>query len=664
MKFSYAWIQEYVTKKLPAPDELAELLTMHSVEVEDVLKTKGGTLLDIDILPNRAHDMLGHIGIARECAALLHTSLKAPTTKPLDAVGTPPIKVSVQERYSCPRYMALVMDNISVGPSPKWLSSRLELLGLKSINNVVDAANYVMLESGQPLHAFDMHKLDGGITVRKAVGGEQITTLDGSKYTLDSSHLVIADSKDVLAIAGVKGGQKAEVTRNTNTIVLESANFDPIAVRRVSRDLSLHTDSSYRFEHGVPVSFPPIALARVTSLIGELAGGEQVGKIIDIASGKPRTTTLVLRASYTKSLLGVDIPLKKAQGILNSLEFTTEKKGSDALKVHVPSFRLDIEREEDLVEEVGRMYGYEQIKAQVPHGALSFPAEHDIRAWDRLAKRTLMGLGAYETYSLSFISEQEKNYWGYGGELVEVANPISSEARYMRPSLLPRLLVAGIGNINIGRSGLLFEVGHVFSSGRESERVGVIGFSSVRDPSLFYRVKGIAEGLFQGFRLADVWYDPKLTPQEKKDMAMFHPERRTLVKVGKELVGWIGEIHPDIVHASKGKGGYVAAEFDFVKLRELAEYEYIYQEPSKYPAVVRDISVVTPRQTHISTMMQIIHTAGGPLIQDIDLFDVYEANAAFHVIFQARDRTLSSHEVDEHMKKITRAFTKQGYEVR
>src|SRR3989338_6994689 len=342
-RFSYNWLQEYIGKKLPEVKKLAEVLTLHSFEVESVTSVASDYILEIDVLPNRAHDALGHIGMAREIAALLDAPLLVKFAEDSESKKSGNTKsgksfaVVVKEKNLAPRYMAKLVRGVKVRPSPEWLSKRLVSLCMRSVNNIVDAANYVMLETGEPLHAFDFDRIGASpakgetgvgkknIFVRLARVGETFTSLDNEKYTLDPSTLVIADEKDVLALAGIRGGKKAAVTDGTKNILLEAATFDFVSLRGTSQRFNLKTYSSYRFQHDVPITFPPFALERMSRLIMQIAGG-RVEESIDIMSAQPQTTALKLSHANLEGALGVSVSLEKAEKILKSLRHRARRR--------------------------------------------------------------------------------------------------------------------------------------------------------------------------------------------------------------------------------------------------------------------------------------------------------------------------------------------------
>ncbi len=699
MKFSYSLLQEYITEKLPAPEKLAEFLTMHSFEVEEITKVGKDWVLDIDILPNRAHDCLGHIGVAREIAALTGTTLKKDIFPDKQAKGkiSDYLTVSIEDKEFCPRYAAAVMTNINVAPSSKIIQDRLIVCGLRPINNVVDIANYVMLEIGQPLHAFDFDKLARGdenlkerllgkpkeIIVRRAKEGEKITTLDGVSYELDNEVLVIADNKNPVAIAGIKGGKSAEIDNDTTRVVLESANFLASQIRYSSRKLGITTDASFRFERDVPMSFAPFALRRFIELLGKYAGGKLVGTS-DILQKPLAKRVASLRKEKIDSLVGMPIDLSKAALILASLGFIIEKKdisrlrskapsSQEMLRIAIPDFRIDVEGENDLIEEVARMIGYEKISAKLPVSELVPPNVNAQYTEEKSLRRMLLSLGYSDMYGYSFISESQKKIWGYD-KLVEIANPLSAEFAYMRPSVIPGLVQAAQDNLRFFPVAQLYELGNVFeaSKGNPIERsvLGIMRADRKKTVDTFYAVKGAAERIVQALGISDIEFEDNC-----KDPVL-HPTRRAEIKSGSKILGCIGELALGIASELGMEGSCVVCELDIVALMQEAEEERIYTAPSLYPAVVRDIALVVPSETRVDQVIQKMYTAekdsallnpeatgrgvSGSLIQNVELFDMYEGeefgegkkSLAFHIVFQSFVRTLSNKEVDEMMSRI------------
>ena len=677
MRFSYNIIQKFVSKELPEAHKLAKLLTMHSFEVEEIEKVGNDHIFDIDILPNRAHDSASHIGIAREAAALTDSMLKKEPVAPFlnDPSKIKDLTVKVEDNYLCDRYMAAVIRSVEVKDSPEWLRELLGSLGLKSINNVVDAANYAMLVTGQPMHVFDLAKIEAGqIHVRLAQKGETIETLDGTGYILDGSMLVIADKESSLAIAGIKGGKKAEVSSSTRNIVLEAAHFDPLSIRNTSRKLGLHTDASWRFERDVPRVFASEGIQLLVSLIEELAGGKTDKKTIDTYSGPDTKKVLAIDPAHAGAVLGLKLTKEKIVSLLRSIEFETEDEG-DKLKVIVPPFRLDIEREEDLIEEVGRLFGYENIEPKMPVTAL-YPPKRNIKTyWMGQIKDILSASGFNEVYNYSFVSGESADNWMFDrDDLWELENPANEELRYMRPNLALRMLKNLKDNLKFSDSTMVFEVGEVFLKelkDREEGRVGLAIGSKTISENTFFELKGYMEHLLNGLGLTDILLDDSLTRDEKRILRFMHPARVAQVKLGEDFIGFIGQVHPSVAGAENFKGGAFICELNLTKLVEEAEKEEIYSPVSIFPQSVRDISVIVPKYTKADSVISVIEAGGGKLLRDVDMFDYYQeaqntesASMAFHLIFQAPDRTLKSEEINNLTGRIEREIKNKGWEIK
>ena len=685
MKVSYKWLQEYIAKKLPTPEKTAALLTMHAFEVEGIEKVKGDVVLDVKVLPNRAHDCLSHYGIARELAAIIKTEAKRPIVKVKEQKklkAKSGLKVAIQEPELCARYSARVIYGVKVAPSPKWLAERLEALGQRSINNVVDATNYVMLALGQPLHAFDLDAVAGrAITVRKARAGETITTLDGDAVALGATDLVIADMEAPLAIAGVKGGKKAEVTAHTVNIVLEAATFDAVTVRKTSRRLNLRTESSIRFENGLSPLVPPEALDAVSALIITLAGGEVASGMLNAHGKLPVPQTALFTARGVNALLGMDIAEKEMLLTLKRLGFIIQKTEKGFL-VTAPKERLDVAHQADIAEEVARMHGMMDIASALPESTL-IPAEQN-NALITVAniRAALAALGLSETYNHSFIGTRHMGYFHerHAG-VAAVANPLSDDQKYLRPSLLFGLLDNVTENFKHEKTVRLFEAGNIFalkSARGVHERTMVSGVIAAKgkgkngEHALFYEAKGIVDALLERLGIDDAWYDDYLPSSAYSDERFWHRGRTADIKVGDATIGTVGEAAPALLHSYDIAERVALFELDCAKLTELAQEKRAYQPIIKFPAVERDIAVVVPAETKIDRVQYAIEVAGGELLSDSDLFDIYEGenleaaqkSLAFHLIFQSSVRTLTDAEVNDVFKKITAALESEEWDVR
>jgi len=666
MKFSYNWLQSFFKKKLPKPEKLAELLTAHSFEVAAVEKSGKDWMLDIDILPNRAGDCFSHLGIAREIAAILNFKLQLPISEPKEEKKIKAkdlVSVEVKHKWACPRYTAKVITDVKVDSSPAWLKERLKTCGLRPINNIVDIANYVMLETGQPLHAFDAGKLEGGkIIVRFAKEKEKITTLDGQKFDLDPEVLVIADEKKPVGIAGIKGGKIPEIDRKTKIVVLESANFSSQVIRQGSRKLNLKTDASLRFEHGIDPNLTEFAVNRAAFLIQKIAKGNAAKGTVDIYPKKVLPKRVKLDLSYLKSLLGVEIPKNKAIAILKKLGFNVQSSTSGILTVMVPTFRLDVSIPEDLIEEIGRIYGYDKIPAIFPMSSLVPPKRNLDVFWENAARNILKEAGFTEVYNYSFISEKDAAVFSFNKPgLLELENPISDEQKYLRPSLIPNLLKNVQKNQKSSEKIKIFELGKTFRKQAREKRV----LAALISGEEFYQLKGVIDALLNKLCISNIWHDEhKPTPEQSK-ISCWNYKKCAEVKVDNKEIGFLGEISFRISNALKIPTVTVF-DIDFEVLAKLCSEEQEYRPISRFPAAIRDIAILVPKQVRIEEVLNEIETAGGEILRDVDLFDIYEGeeiaggkkNLAFHLIYQAKDRTLSSKEIDEIHNKIIKTLEK------
>ena len=682
MKFSYNWLQSYFKKALPEPDELADALTMHSFEVEGVEKKNGDYLLEIDILPNRAHDCLSHYGLARECAALFvleMASLPALGNEPKDGQDKEVLSVKILNTDLCRRYSAYVIEGIKITESRDLVKGRLESVGQKPINNVVDVTNYIVWELGQPLHAFDFEKIKGSeMTVRLSKAGEKVETLDGEIRELDDRTLIIEDSERLIDLAGIKGGANTQIDKDTKTIVLQAAIFDAAHIRRSSQYLGLRTDAAMRYMHGFDPNLPVKALRRGVELLMETNPDAKIVQKIDIYSDPAKPKRVSLSYGYINGLLGVNIPedevrviLKRLGCTVSALRESDKKAGGFAgeLSVEVPDYRLDLNIREDLVEEIGRIYGYENINGDPPRGILITPYRNDRVLWRRMARGILRDAGFSEVYNYSLISRDEIS--GFGFEIRELANPVSDEFRFLRPSLIPGILKNMARNSRYGETAQIFETGKVFCGNEEKENI-IIALNDFESIG-FYRLKGYLDDVLKKFGITDFYFDPAFSSEdEKRHGFLLHPGRRANIFIDSKFAGFMGEVSPALCSEYSLKNRVFCAEIDFGEIADEAEDEHIYQKPSKYPDVVRDVAILAPRDVRVVDVMNLINSSGGELLRDVDLFDMYEGenlpdgmkNLAFHLIFQSEDRTLTSEEVDSIMNGINENINEKGWEVR
>ncbi|OGZ43980.1 MAG: phenylalanine--tRNA ligase subunit beta [Candidatus Ryanbacteria bacterium RIFCSPHIGHO2_02_FULL_45_17b] len=669
MKFSYNWLKEYIPT-LPKPDKLADLLNMHAFEVESIEKHNKDVVLDVNILPNRIADASGHRGLAREISAILGTPLKDTRPK-LKESQTPTkdiLKVEVKTTL-CPRYTARVIRGVKVTDSPQWLKDRLLACGIRSINNIVDATNYVMLDTGQPLHAFDLKKISGAkIIVRLAKRGEKIHALDDTTYALDESMIVIADAEKALAIAGIKGGATAEISPTTHEIIIEAATFDGPTIRMTSQKIKLKTDASARFSVGMDPNLTSEAMERVAALVVDIAGGEVLKTPIDVYPKRTLPAKIVVRTEHVRSVLGEDIKDAEMISILKRLGFEA-KLARGVMTVLVPTYRVDVRLEEDVIEEIGRLYGFEHIVAKHPMGEL-VPSEVELsHVWTDQTKDIIAGLGFREAYNYSFIGESEIAVYHESPEnYLEIENPTRREFAYLRRYLLPGLLRNMHENLKHEPSVRMFEMGRTYHPTNtkdgytEKNNLGLIMAerSSTKDANLFYELKGVLATYFEGMGV-DVWFDEA----EAIDAhAPYHPFRRAALRAGDDLVGVLGEVHPVTREELGIKATVVSAEIDFDRLARYISAEKEFKVISKYPSIMRDLAILVPLETRVEEVTDVIENTGGELLVDSDLFDMYEGSElphgkqslAFRLVFQAQDRTLKDTEVDAIMTSIIKTL--------
>lgn len=678
MKFSYNWLQSFFKKKLPNPKKLAELLTLHFAEVEEIKEKGGDFILEIDIRPNRAGDCFSHIGIAREISAITNLifyneKIKLLEDKKLKSKDF--IKIEIKNKKACLRYTARVIHDLKIEPSPKWIQEKLEACGLKPINNVVDIANYVMLETGQPLHIFDGEKIENKkIIVRFAKKDEKIITLDEEKYVLDDDILIIADEKKPLAIAGIKGGKGAEVNEKTKIIIIEAANFNSQTIRQGSKKIDLKTDASWRFENGIDSNLTELAINKAAYLIQEIAKGKIFAGLIDFYPQKVLPRKIKLDLNYLGKLLGKEVSKNEIIKILKKLEFKIINIQNKQLLIEIPSFRLDISIQEDLIEEIGRIYGLEKIPSIFPIIPLTLPEKNLNIIWENKIKDILKEIGFNEVYNYSFISEKEVEIFKYDNKnLIELRNPISSNFQYLRPSLIPNLLKNAEKNQLNFEEIKIFELGKTFKfqKGKIEERKTLSGLIT---GDSFYEIKGAIDLLLKGLGINSLYKEEWCQEVEKekkaynKNEAIFQEleisilrfEKCAEIKINNEKIGFLGEISQEILNALKIGKKVSLFNFDFEKLIKLASEEIIYQPISRFPFAIRDIAILVPEEIKIKEVLDLIKSSKDKILKDVNLFDIYQGkelpegkkNLAFHLVFQAEDRTLNSKEIDEIKNKI------------
>jgi phenylalanyl-tRNA synthetase beta chain len=627
-------------------------------------------LIEIEVTPNR-RDVLSVIGIAREVAAGLALPLKTPEprVRELDLPQAVPVMNEAQDL--CPRYIARTLREVKVGPSPTWMSQRLTRCGIRSINNVVDITNYVMLELGQPLHAFDVNKLNGRqLRVRRANAGETIMTLEDKTAVLQEGMCVIADDKRPAAIAGIMGGRDSAITTDTTEVVLESAAFQQAHVRLNSKALQIRTESSYRFERGTDWNMVALASKRAAQLIQELAGGIAC-KPNERAAMTPQTVSVKMRTSKLKTFLGAEIKDAAAADILRRLGCEISM-GTGQLAANVPTSRQDITMEADLLEEIARLYGYDNIPSRTsPVRKTTVP---DDRLWnfERRLSELLCGLSLSEACNGSFLSEAQaapfRAPFGQGAdaEPVPMANPLSIEQAVLRTSMLPGLLKNVTLNLHrLEKSIHLFETGRVFfqdNAGRhELRRTAVMLAGDMHRAHWrnkpramdFYDLSGLLEGLVRALHIRAFHWTAYPMP-------IFHPKKSCVLMNGTRVLGWMGELHPDLVQDLDVNFPVLSAELDTTALLEATPQQLTHQPASAFPPVHRDLSFVLGAATPYDRVVKALRTAAGPLLEDVTPIDVFanekigagKKSMTVSLLFRHKDRTLTDVEIETVMKKI------------
>jgi len=639
-------------------------------------------MIDLDILSNRGHDALSHIGIAREICALEnkkfdydYEGLKMPSAK------TDKIKVEIQSKELCPRYIGAVMKNIEIKESPSWIKSRLITCGISPVNNVVDAANYVMLELGQPLHCFDFGKIKTmeipnpkskipSIFIRNAKKGEKIKLLDESIAELMEDDLVIADSEKALAIAGIMGGLDSGVNPKTKNIFLEAANFNPMLIRKTRMRLGIKTESSDRFERELDPNLAEKGMARLIEIISETAGGK-LESVKDIYPKKVLPWKIKLDLAYLNRLLGEDISPKIVKKILENLELRVTSHES-RVEAEIPTFRIDLKTQEDLIEEIGRIYGYEKIKPRPPLAPVKPAKANDQKMFEREVKNILAGGGFLEVCNYSFYGVKDAGLAGLGTiKHLELKNPMNPNQALMRISLIPNLLKNIRDNLRNYKEFNIFEVGRVYWPNSEvlpEEKIVLVGAvvmnSSKKGENSgaegFYLAKGYVDHLLSRLGVMGQYYDDFNSSPLETFRTLWHESRSAEIKIegSEKAVGYLGEINPFVLAQFGIRQRVAMFEFDMGELKKISETEREYAPISKYPTIVRDISMIVDKSVKISDVLSSIQASGGNLVLDVDLFDIFEnekeneKSLAFHIIFGSADRTLESKEADALMEKI------------
>jgi phenylalanine--tRNA ligase, beta subunit len=630
------------------------------------------TVFELEITPNRP-DCLSHIGIARELSAYYGKELKYPETEiknEIEEKTSDNVKVTIEDSNLSRRYVTRILKNVTVKESPKWLKERIEAVGLRSINNIVDVSNFILMEMNHPNHVFDLDKIEGNeIKVKSAVKGDKLVTLDEQERELEDGDIVICDSKKILALGGVMGGLDSEVTDNTKNILLEVAQFNPQNIRKTSRRLTLSSDSSYRFERGIDVEDSIKVINRLANLIQEVAGGEILNGYVDVYPVPHENKVAELNFERLNRFVGKVIPREKVIEILRNLEIDVKDNG-ETLTLTAPSYRGDLELEQDYFEEVIRMYGFDNIENILPRVDINKNSTLDTTKLTDRVKTICASVGLKEVINYSFIPKdalQKLKFTGVSEDkLIDISNPITEDFVTMRPTLLYSLIKNAKDNMNRNVSNIrFFEVSRTFEKAeelaKEDIKVGII-LAGENDKTLwnpkpvhydFYDLKGIVEEIFSKLKFQS--FSIKRSVQTE-----FHPGRSADVFVGKEYIGSFGEIHPDVLeNFGLNKKTVLVTEFNIELIKKYINKPFVYQGIVKYPAVPRDLALVMNENILVGDVLKTIEKIDKK-VEKVELFDIYQGigvepgkkSVAISILLRDDSKTLEEKEINDIIDKI------------
>ena len=668
MKLQLTWLKDYIDPKL-STDALIERLTMAGLEVEAVHSVTGDTVLEIEVTPNRP-DCLNILGLAREIGAIIGRTVKTPKLK---GIKTGMLKnlIHIENKKDCSRYIGTLIRDVHINDSPKEIKQRLASMGINAINNAVDVTNFVLMETGQPLHAFDADKLAGGkVVVRKAKDGESIVTLDGIERKLDSSILVVADAEKPVAIAGIMGGRDTQITPETKNILLESAHFDMGLIRKASRVLGLRSDSSYRFERNVDFEGVLTGANRATDLLLQLTGGKLSGRGVvgtDLVSA--RSTKVKVKISDIESLLGVVVTPSQAKTWLNRLGFKVTSK-TGILTVIAPGNRADIQQDVDVVEEIARMIGFDRLPSKLPLiRTINIPFDKRPREIKDKIRRVLIASGINEIITHTMINSKmlvKSNLSDM--PTVRIFNPLNQDQELMRPVMLPSFLQVAVTNINRGQKDLrFFEIGKTYFKEKEKETVGILltgrrshdWRSSRKDMVEIFDIKGVLERIFQTAGI-DVAY-------EGANIPVFDPACGEAIIVDGKQIGVFGKIEKKVLNNWDIKNQEIYfAGFYLDEILTKPDNPTKYQPISEFPAILRDVSLAVKKEIPYQKIEEICLQQGGDILKSVQFIEQYlgdkiqpgHKGLVFSCQYQSSTRTLREEEVSTVHERILQALTK------
>ena len=673
MKISPQWLRDFVDLKVDVP-QLARDLTAAGITVEGTTGSGDSVAFEMEITTNRP-DAMNHYGVAREASAIYNLPLRPLESKLPAAKGTADFSIEIGDRIGCARYTAHIIRGVTIEESPEAVAKRLALVDQRSINNAADATNYTLWEMGHPTHVFDLDLLEGGkILVRRAFSGEKLKTLDGVDRMLSPEDLVIADAVKPLALAGVMGGFDSMITEKTRNILIEAAWFDPVIVRRTARRHGLHTDASHRFERGADYGATTIACARVAQRILESAGGKLHGDAIDAVARDLDLAPVVLHVKEVKRILGGAVETSEIIRLLRALGFELlPEPGAEAeFTVRIPSWRLDVEREIDLIEEIARLHGYDKFANTLPSFSAAVTEKPEALK-DQRVRSLLLALGYTEAVSLTFISHEDAEQFS-AVPVIEIANPLSEEASVMRTSLVPGMLNMVAYNLNRGTENVhLFEAASTFeaaaSTVSELKRVSLTATGSALSSSVhqsgrpisFFDVKGDVESLLREFQYVSLYYDARTAEY-------YHPGRSARAVMDGAMVAQFGQLHPDIAEKRKLRQDIYIAEIYLDRLYHHSLRQVRYEAPAKYPAVERDFSFLMPSEIVFEKINQTVASLGLQPLRSLVPVEIFRGgkmasgqySVLLRAIFQSAERTLREDEVAQWSARIVETLKALG----
>ncbi|MFA9453292.1 MAG: phenylalanine--tRNA ligase subunit beta [Candidatus Aminicenantaceae bacterium] len=671
MKISIDWLKDYISLDL-SNTQVINTLNRIGMLVDEWEETEDDTILELETYANRP-DTLGHLGVARELAAALGLPLNMPDVSIIenDKQIAEHFDIQIMDEDLCPRYCGMIVSGIEVGPSPGWLQKRLRALGLIPVNNVVDVTNYVLFATAQPIHAFDLAKLKGSkIMVRRAKRGEGMRTLEGRDVALSQDMLVIADEKDPVALAGVIGGEESAVSEATRDVLIESAYFDPVSVRQTWKKAGVQTDASYRFERGADIMFPPHAAALAVTLLTQMGGVAYQG-VLDVYPKPARPKTVVIRHHRVLELLGAEIEEAFVTKTLKDLEFQLKEQQPGIWKVTVPTFRVDIDREADLIEEIARFFGYENIPSRLPLWETVDLSLDRKRTLETGVRQLMFHQGFDEVVNYSFTDPAREELFRRDRGAIAIRNPISTRASLLRTTLLNGLLQTVVWNKNRGVEGVhVFELGHIFNQDEEDKRelqaMGMITWGALDAPHWqggtglstdFFHLKGTCESL-----VASLGY--QVVSFQNRDHPFFEAGHALALYLKGAEAGILGRLKPEILEAYDLNEPVWAAEIDLDVAFEIQPHVFRCVPVVKYPSVIRDVSFLIDRGVPYQDIKEILDRLNLPYLERHTLYDRYtgagvpegKVSLSLRFVFRHPQKTLQAGEVDALQEKIGKAL--------